>query len=124
MAQVEKSVRSLRVADEIQRVVAGVLIKGDLFVDGLKPAYIMITSVHISPDLSNATIYVKAIEPEDTRVQVDLLNANKGPFRKQIGRQIRLRNVPAIVFKDDQGALFATQIDHLLQTDHVKQDLD
>ena len=124
MIKREKSVRPLRVSDEIRRVVADVLIRGDLFIENLKPSLIMITEVQISPDLSHAVIFVRAIEPADTQTQVDLLNANKGPFRKQIGQKVRLRIVPEIVFKPDMGAAFSAQIDDLLQTPHVKQDLD
>lgn len=119
-----KSIRPLRVSDEIRRVIADVLIRGDLFVEGLKPSYIMVTEVNMSPDLSHAMVFVRAIEPEDTQTQVDLLNAHKGPFRKQIGQKVKLRIVPEISFKPDMGAAFSAHIDELLQTPHVKQDLD
>ena len=81
MIKREKSVRPLRVSDEIRRVVADVLIRGDLFIENLKPSLIMITEVQISPDLSHAVIFVRAIEPADTQTQVEVLSENKSDRR-------------------------------------------
>ena len=41
-----------------------------------------------------------------------------------VGRTMSCGIVPDIVFKQDMGAAFSAQIDDLLQTPHVKQDLD
>ena len=90
----EPSQRQLRVAEEIQHVLGRMLIEDNLFINGLKPAYTMITGVKIAPDMSHASVLVRAIPPVDTDEQVSLLNENKGKFRYRLGKSIRLRIVP------------------------------
>ena len=93
--------RQLKVASEIQRVLGMMLIHNDLFINGLKPSYVMITDVDISPDLSFARIFIRAIEPVDSEQQVELLQAHKGLFRKEIGHKMMLRIVPDLDFVVD-----------------------
>ncbi len=120
----EPSQRQLRVAEEIRHVLGKMFVEDNLFIDGLKPAYDMITDVKIAPDLSYASVFVRAIEPVDTDEQVALLNAHKGKFRYRIGRSIRLRIVPDIVFKPD-GRFEETQaMDDLLNNPKVRADVE
>ncbi|MBQ3034902.1 MAG: ribosome-binding factor A, partial [Alphaproteobacteria bacterium] len=71
MKQTEKgqskapSQRQLRVAEEIRHVIAKMLSQDELFIDGLKPSFTMITQVTISPDLSYATAFVETIGDTD-----------------------------------------------------------
>jgi ribosome-binding factor A len=118
------SQRQLRVAEEIQHVLATLLIHNNFFITGLKASYIMLTEVDISPDLSFARIYVRAIPPVDTAEQVALLKAHKGIFRKEIGRQIRLRIVPEVDFVADTRMEQAERIEQLLNSPKVKADLE
>lgn len=118
------SQRQLRVGEEIRHVVAKMLIADNLFIQGLKPAYIMVTEVSISPDLSFAAIYVQGIGDIDTDEQILLLNQHKGAFRYQIGKSIRLRIVPEIVFRSDSGFESSQYINSLLNLPRVKADLE
>lgn len=118
------SQRQLRVGEEIRHVVAKMLMADNLFVQGLKPAYIMVTEVSISPDLSFAAIYVQGIGDIDTDEQILLLNQHKGAFRYQIGKSIRLRIVPEIVFRSDSGFESSQYINSLLNLPRVKADLE
>ena len=120
----EPSQRQLRVAEEIQRVLGRMFIENNLFIDGLKPAYIMITDVKIAPDMSYATILVRAIPPIDTDEQVDLLNEHKGKFRYRIGKSVRLRIVPDIVFRSDVRFEETKAMDDLLNNPKVRADVD
>ena len=120
----EPSQRQLRVAEEIRHVLGKMFVEDNLFIDGLKPAYDMITDVKIAPDLSYASVFIRAIEPVDTDEQVALLNTHKGKFRYRIGRSIRLRIVPEIVFKPD-GRFEETQaMDDLLNNPKVRADVE
>ena len=65
-ASKEPSQRQLRVAEEIRHVLARMMSQNDLFIDGLKPSYIMITQVKISPDLAYATVFIRGIGDVDT----------------------------------------------------------
>lgn len=120
----EPSQRQLRVAEEIQHVLGRMLIEDNLFIAGLKPSYTMITGVKIAPDMSHASILVRAIPPVDTDEQVALLNENKGKFRYRLGKTVRLRIVPDIVFKSDVRFEETKEMDDLLNNPKVRADVE
>ncbi|MBQ9089539.1 MAG: 30S ribosome-binding factor RbfA [Alphaproteobacteria bacterium] len=120
----QRSQRQLRVAEEIRHTLAKMLMEDNLFIEGFKPSYIMITEVAVSPDLSYATAYVQGIGNIDTDEQIDLLNKHKGAFRYRIGKSVRLRIVPDIVFRSDSGFETSRYIDELLNSPRVKADLE
>ena len=116
--------RQLKVANEIKRVLSLMLIHDDLFISGLKPSYIMITDVDISPDLSFARIFIRAIEPVNSVEQAELLQTHKGLFRKEIGHKMSLRIVPDLDFVVDTRPDNARRIDELLNSPKVKADIE
>lgn len=120
----QPSQRQLRVAEEIRHVLAKMLMEDNLFIEGFKPTYIMVTEVTISPDFSYATAYIQGIGDVDTDEQIDLLNKHKGAFRYRIGKSVRLRIVPDIVFKSDSGFETSRYIDELLNSPRVKADIE
>ena len=120
----EPSQRQRRVADEIQRVLGRMLIEDNLFIEGLKAPYIMISEVQIAPDMSYASVLVRAIPPVDTDEQVALLNEHKGKFRYRIGKSVRLRIVPDIVFKSDKRFEETAEMDALLNNPKVRADVN
>ncbi|MBE6456096.1 MAG: 30S ribosome-binding factor RbfA [Alphaproteobacteria bacterium] len=118
------SQRQLRVAEEIRHVIGKMFMEDNLFISGLKPAYIMVTEVSISPDLSYATVYIQGIGDIDTDEQILLLNKHKGAFRYKIGKAIRLRIVPDIIFKSDSGFETSQYIEELLNSPRVRADIE
>ena len=119
----EQSQRQLRVSESIRRLIGQMLVKEDLFITGLHPTMLQITQATISPDLSYATVFVNGIGDVDVNEQLKLLNTHKGLFRYRIGKEIRLRIVPDLIFKKDTSLEVADHIAELLETPHVKQDL-
>ncbi len=117
------SQRQLRVAEEIRHVLGQMFVEDNLFINGLKPAYTMITDVTISPDLSYASVFIRSIAPVNTDEQVELLNQNKGKFRYRIGKSIRLRIVPDIIFKSDIQFEESKAMDDLLNNPKVQADV-
>jgi ribosome-binding factor A len=83
----------------------------------------MITDVTISPDLSYASVFIRSIAPVNTDEQVELLNQNKGKFRYRIGKSIRLRIVPDIIFKSDVQFEESKAMDDLLNNPKVQADV-
>lgn len=118
------SQRQLRVSEEVRHVIAKMLSQDEVFVEGLKPAYIMITQVTISPDLSYATAFVETIGDVDLDEQIALLNRHKGIFRYRVGKQVRLRIVPDIIFKSDNRFAVSQHINELLNTPQVRADVE
>jgi ribosome-binding factor A len=117
------SQRQLRVAEEIRHVLGKMFLEDNLFIAELKTAYTMITDVTISPDLSYATVFIRSMKPANTQEQVDILNKNKGKFRYKIGKSIRLRIVPDIIFKPDVHFEESKAMDDLLNHPKVQADV-
>lgn len=120
----DPSQRQLRVAEEIRRVIGKMLLADNLFVNGLKPQFIMITEVIVSPDFSYATAFVQTLGDVDVDEQILLLNQHKGAFRYQVGKAVRLRVVPEITFKSDTRFEHSKYIDELLNSPRVRQDIE
>lgn len=118
------SQRQLRVAEEIKKLLAQMLIENNLFIKGLKSPYLMITEVQVAPDFGYTDIYMRAIPPADTDEQVALLNEHKGVFRKKIGQNIRLRITPEVRFFPDTRFEQDAHIEAILNSPRVKADLD
>ena len=118
------SQRQLRVAEEIKKLLAQMLIENNLFIQGLKAPYLMITEVQVAPDFGYTDIYMRAMAPVDTNEQVALLNEHKGAFRKKIGQNIRLRITPEVRFFADTRFEQDEHIEAILNSPRVKADLD
>lgn len=119
------SQRQLRVAEEIRHVLGKMLSQDEVFIDGLKPSFIMVTQVTISPDLSYATAFVETIgDMINLDEQIALLNRHKGVFRYKVGKSVRLRIVPDIIFKSDNRFAASKYINELLNTPQVRADVE
>lgn len=124
LASKAPSQRQLRVAEEIRHVLGRMMSQNDLFIEGLKPSLIMITEVQISPDLAYATVFVRGIGDVDTTEQVALLNEHKGPFRYRVGKSIRLRIVPNLIFREDSAFEESDHITAILNHPTVRADVE
>ncbi len=118
------SQRQLRVAEEIRHIISQLLIQNDIYIQGLSPKFLMITKVSISPDLSYATVFVQSMNDIDIDNQLLLLNKHKGAFRYQLGKKVRLRIVPNVIFKSDASFQQSKFIDDLLNSPKVRADID
>lgn len=101
-----------RVNDLLQEVANDVMrhVK-DPAVEG---AIITITSVQVSPDLSNARFYVTVLNKPVAEV-VEGLNRAAGFFRREMTKQVSLKRVPAILFVYDDTLDQAMHMQKLLQ---------
>ena len=78
---------------------------------------VSVTIARISPDLSDANIFL-SIFPADNPVEaLKVVKSNTTMIRKKLGESVRnqLRIVPAIQFHLDDSAAYAEEIDRLLK---------
>ncbi len=119
----EPSQRQLRVAQEIKRVITSVLERGDLRSEDIRNAFITITEVRVSPDLKYVTVYVMTLNGKNLGLVLEMLNAEKGVFKKQIASKLQLRYTPDISFRADDTFAEVDRIEKLLRHPKVAQDL-
>ncbi len=119
----EPSQRQLRVGEEIKKVIMGVLQRGDMRSKELREAFITITSVRVSPDLRYANAYIMTLNGKNLGIVLEMLNAESGVFRKEIGAKLQLRYTPEIHFRVDDSFAEMDKIEKLFRNPQVAQDL-
>jgi len=78
--------------------------------------FITVTGVDITNDLSEAKVFLSVLgsdeQKEDT---LKALAKGTGFLRGELGRRIRLRHTPDLIFKFDSSVEYASRIETLLQ---------
>ena len=103
--------RSIRVADQIQREVALLVARE---VADPRVGDVTVSGVDLSPDMSRARVLVTPGRDTDARASVDALNRAAGFLRSRLGRRVRMRRIPRLVFEHDRTLEHALRIDALI----------
>lgn len=84
-------------------------------------AFITITEVRISPDLSVARVYVSMMLAPDKNAVLEKLDQHKKEIRKALGERIRnqARIIPELAFFIDEVEEKAQRMDDLLKNLHI-----
>lgn len=115
-----KGYRPGRLGEEIRRIVSDLLLKE--IKDPRLSGIVSISAVEVTEDGSYATIYItklgiKASEDTSEEEKNDVLAAfrsAKGLIRREIGKQIKLRHVPDLLFKIDNSLEYGRHISKLI----------
>lgn len=83
-----------------------------------------VSSVRLSGDLSHARVLVSVLgdDEEERQAAVDALTHAAGFLRSQLGKRVRLRMAPQLVFELDRGAEHSQRISDLLESLHDGDD--
>lgn len=119
----EPSQRQLRVGQEIKKLIAQMLERGELRDPVLSETFITVTEVRVSSDLKYATAYVMTLNGEKLEETIDSLNESSWLFKKQIGAKLQLRYTPNLRFVEDESFKQVDKIEQLLNNPKVKEDL-
>jgi len=114
--------RSEKVADLIQKEISQMLVKS---IKDPRIGFITITKVTVSEDCRFAKIYfsIAGNSAERESSQKGLESA-KGYIRKELGRRIRLRYTPEIMFQFDPSIEYAIHMGELIQSIHREKGSD
>ena len=118
------SQRQLRVGEELRHVLAQVIERGDLHDPELDGVSITVTEVRISPDLSNATVFVMRLGGSHSAETVAALERATPFLRHQIAQRVHLRHVPNLTFEADTSFDYAEHIGQILNdvtADNIEQ---
>ena len=106
--------RVLRVAELIKREVSQLLLSG-IKDDRVGVGMASVTNVDVSGDLQHAKIFVSVYGSDEERARtMEGLKSATGFVRSELGRRIRLRRTPEVVFLDDRSIERGTQVLSLL----------
>jgi ribosome-binding factor A len=115
-----KGYRQGRLSEEIRRIVSDLLLRE--IKDPRLSGIVSISAVEVTEDGSYATIYItklgsNASEETSGEEKNDVLAAfksAKGLIRREIGKQIKLRHVPDLLFKMDTSLEYGRHISKLI----------
>ena len=123
MLEKEPSQRQLRVAQEIKKIIARFIDRGEVHNLEKIDTLVTITKVSVSPDLKYCTVWFIASNNDLLQEILGGLQLAANFFRKQVASQTSLRYVPEINFRVDKSFEEVDKIEKLLKNPHVAQDL-
>ncbi|MDI6756074.1 MAG: 30S ribosome-binding factor RbfA, partial [Thermodesulfobacteriota bacterium] len=112
--------RSDRVGDLIRQVVSEMLLRE---LNDPRLESVTITEVEVTDDLKLATVFFSAMgsKPLEEEALQGLQSAG-GYIKKKLGKELRLRYVPDLLFKLDRSFEYGRKIDRLIQTIQEEKD--
>jgi ribosome-binding factor A len=120
----EKSVRTLRVGEQVRHVLSEILQRGDVHDDTLASHLVSITEVRMSPDLRHATVFVKPLLGKDEDVVLKALRTNTAYLQREVASRVQTKYAAKLKFLADESFDEGSHIDSLLRAPKVAQDLD
>ena len=118
-----KSVRLLRVGEQVRHVLSEVLARGDVHDDTLQSHLISVTEVRMSPDLRHATVFVKPLLGQDEAVVLKALRTNTAFLQGEVARRVNTKYAAKLKFLADESFDEGGRIDAILRSPKVAQDL-
>ncbi|KQT32023.1 ribosome-binding factor A [Sphingomonas sp. Leaf412] len=120
----EKSVRSLRVGEQIRHVLSEILQRGDVHDETLARHMVSVTEVRMSPDLRHATAFVKPLLGRDEEAVLKALRTNTAYLQREVAARVQTKFAAKLKFLADDSFDEGSHIDALLKAPKVAQDLD
>ncbi len=118
-----RSVRVLRVGEQVRHVLSEILMRGEVHDDVLTSHPVSITEVRMSPDLRHATVFVKPLLGENEDAVIKALRTNTAFLQREVAARVRQKYAARLKFLADESFDEGTHIDQLLRAPQVAQDL-
>lgn len=115
-----KGYRSGRLGEEIRRIVSDLLLRE--IKDPRLSGIVSISAVDVTEDGSYATVYItklgskasEEVSEEEKNEVLAAFKSAKGLIRREIGKQVKLRHVPDLLFKIDSSLEYGRHITKLI----------
>ena len=121
--QPDKSVRTLRVGEQMRHILSDVLQRGDVHDATLAKHVVSITEVRMSPDLRHATVFVKPLLGRDEEAVLKALRTNTAYLQREVASRVQMKYAAKLKFLADESFDEGSHIDALLRAPKVAQDL-
>ena len=118
-----KSVRTLRVGEQVRHILSEVLQRGDVHDDTLASHMVSVTEVRMSPDLRHATVFVKPLLGKDEEAVLKALRTNTAYLQREVAHRVKMKYAAKLKFLADESFDEGSHIDQLLRDPHVARDL-
>jgi ribosome-binding factor A len=119
-----RSVRVLRVGEQVRHVLSEILVRGDVHDDILTSHPVSVTEVRMSPDLRHATVFVKPMLGRDQDAVLKALRTNTAYLQREVAHRVKMKYAARLKFLADESFEEGGHIDALLRDPRVARDLD
>ncbi|SNT21647.1 ribosome-binding factor A [Sphingomonas laterariae] len=119
-----KSVRVLRVGEQVRHALADILMRGDVHDDVLAKHSVSVTEVRMSPDLRHATAFVKPLLGADEAVVLKALRTNTAYLQSEVARRVNTKYAAKLKFLADESFDEGSHIDAVLRRPEIARDLE
>ncbi|MEP7129941.1 MAG: 30S ribosome-binding factor RbfA [Sphingomicrobium sp.] len=119
-----RSVRLLRIGEQVRHVLSELLQRGDVHDDTLQSHLVSITEVRMSPDLRHATVFVKPLLGQDEEAVLKAMRQNTAYLQREVARRVRMKYAARLKFVADESFDESSHIERLLRSEKVAPDLD
>lgn len=119
-----RSVRLLKVGEQVRHVISELLTRQMVHDEVLTAHAVSVTEVRMSPDLRHATVFVKPLLGTDEEIVLKALRTNTAFFQKEVAGKLRTKYAAKIKFLPDESFDVAEKIETLLRDPKVQRDLD
>jgi ribosome-binding factor A len=118
-----KSVRTLRVGEQVRHVLSEILARGDVHDALLDKHPVSVTEVRMSPDLRHATVFVKPLLGANEAAVIKALRTNTAYLQREVANRVQQKYAAKLKFLADESFDEGGHIDQLLRAPKVAQDL-
>src|SRR5919106_6820827 len=108
-----RSVRLLRVGEQVRHALSDILMRGDVHDEVLASHPVSITEVRMSPDLRHATVFVKPLLGADEQEVLAALKKNVRYLRGEVSRRVNTKYAAQLKFLPDESFDEGRHIDSL-----------
>ena len=118
-----RSVRLLRVGEQVRHALSDILMRGDVHDDTLASHSVSVTEVRMSPDLRHATVFVKPLLGQDEATVLKALRTNTAYLQRSVAMRVNTKYAAKLKFLADESFDEGSHIDALLRSPKVAPDL-
>ncbi len=104
--------RSARVGDLIREEVADIIMSK---IKHKSLGFITVTGAKVSDDLRHATVYLSVLNAEDSDRTLRKLNSSSSFIKGELGRRLKMKFVPSLIFRIDESVEYGRKIDKILE---------
>ena len=114
--------RTDRVGEQILEIVTDTAAK---HIDLNNLGFITFTGIYVSPDLRSAKIFFSALNPiDDVQIIEKKINSMSKGFKKYLGMEMRIKNIPDLKFIYDQSLNYTEKMSQVIESLEIPQNND
>lgn len=107
------NVRVHRVGEQIKKEMVRILQRE---LKDPRIGFVTVTGVEMTGDLQQAKVYISVMGDEEQKMNtLEGLSRAKGFIRSEIGKVVKLRKTPELIFQFDESIEYGNKIEKLLQ---------